>query len=570
MNPPAASVPPAAPASATLSSFLTRLIWLCVLPLLLLAGWLAYVSVRDVRHHTDQDSLQLATNYAATIDQELRARIRGLQLLDASPLVDDPAHWPDLYRQARMFEAQFGGHVTFAEAREPMRIIFDTQAPFGSPQPDWVSAEARSVAALAVAGGAPAVGNVCSCRQADKDSVAIAVPVRRDGAAAFVLVAAFRTAYFQQRLQEVAVRAGWHLGLVDGRGTTIAWQGAPPGSADGADGGMRRVAARSKESPWSVVVEIAAEFYRPPLTEAATVLSLAVISATLIGVLGGALAGRRLDAAVAGLAEDSAFRSPPSGIREIDAARRKLDEAAALRDSNELLEQKVAERTAELAEARNRISAFAAVQEDRIEQERRRLAREVHDQLGQVFTAIKLIVQSVPRGSLPAEQHEALGHALEVGIASARRIAGELRPPLLDDFGLAAAIGHFARETLAPAQLAFEVDVRDDDRLGPPQALALFRIAQEAVTNALRHAKAARIRFAGHREGDRYVFAVEDDGRGFAPSQARPGAMGITSMSERASLFGGAVRVTSTEGKGTRIEATLPLTEAGRDEHPAA
>jgi protein-histidine pros-kinase len=287
-------------------------------------------------------------------------------------------------------------------------------------------------------------------------------------------------------------------------------------------------------------------------------------------VLGGALAGRRLNAAVADLAEEPAMRRPLSGIREIDAARRKLDEAAVLRNSNELLEQKVAARTAELAEARSRISAFAAAQEARIEQERRRLAREVHDQFGQVFTAIKMIVQSMPRGTLPAEQQEALDHALEVGIASARRIAGELRPPLLDDFGRAAALGHLAKETLAPVGIAFEVDVRDDDRLGPAQALALFRIAQESVTNALRHANARRVRFAGRREGDRYVFAVADDGQGFDPAQVRRGAMGIASMSERASLFGGEVRVTAANGQGTRIEATLPLTEAHRDEHPAA
>jgi signal transduction histidine kinase len=570
MSSSAASAPPTAPGGTSLSSFLTRLIWLCVLPLLLLAGWLAYDNFRDRSQHTDQDSLQLATNYAATIDQRLRARIRGLQLLDASPLVDDPAHWADLYRQAQVFEAQFGGHVTFAEAGEPMRIHFDTQAPFETPPSAWASSEARAVAALAVAGAAPAVGSLCSCQRPEKDSVALAVPVRRDGRIAFVLVATFSATYFAEHLQQVSVPTGWHLGLVDGRGGLIASQGPPAKGTMNSGAYLHRVEVKSKESSWSVVVEIPPEVYRPPLMQAAAVLALGVIGATLIGVLGGFLAGRRLDEAVANLAAEPTMHRPLSGIREIDAARRKLDEAAALRDSNQVLEQKVAARTTELAEARNRISAFAAAQEARIEQERRRLAREVHDQLGQVFTAIKMIVQSIPRGALPAEQQQALGHALEVGIASARKIAGELRPPLLDDFGLAAALGHVAKETLAPLNVAFEVDVSADDRLGPAQALALFRIAQEAVTNALRHAKAGRIRFIGHRDGDRYVLAVEDDGQGFDPEQVRRGAMGIASMSERASLFGGAVRVTAANGQGTRIEATLPLNEAHRDEHSAA
>jgi signal transduction histidine kinase len=569
MSPPNARAQPASPSSTGLSSFLTRLIWLCVLPLLLLAGWLAYDSFHERRLHVEQDSLRLAANYAAIVDRQLRSRIRGLTLLDASPLVDDPAHWQDLYRQARVFREQFGGNVIFAVASEPLRTVFDTKAPFRAPPGEWVGSETPAVAALAAAAGEPIVGNLCACRGDQQDSVALAVPVRREGRVAYVLTATFDAAYFGQLLQEASVPAGWRLSLVDGTGRPIATQGPLAAATTGNREGLHRVQVDSKESTWAVVVEIPAAVYRPPLMRTATVLGLGVIGATFIGVLGGSLAGRRLNVAVAGLVEDAAA-PPRSGIREIDAARHKLDEAAALRDSNQLLEQKVAERTAELAEARNRIAAFAAAQEARIEQERRRLAREVHDQLGQVFTAIKLITQSIPRDALPGEQQEALGHALETGIASARKIAGELRPPLLDDFGLAAAVRHFARETLAPVSLAFEVDIRDEDRLGPAQALALFRIAQEAVTNILRHAKAGRIRFIGQRQANRYVFAIEDDGPGFEPSRVRRGAIGMASMSERASLFGGALQVTSADGKGTRVEATLPLEKTRDDEHPAA
>jgi len=570
MSASAASAPPAVPAGTSLSSFLTRLIWLCVLPLLLLAGWLAYDSFVDLRHHAHEDSHRVATNYVATIDQQLRARVRGLRLLDASPLVDDPPHWQDLYRQALVYREQFGGNVIFAAAGDPLRIIFDTAAPFASPPADWAGTETPAVAALAASLGTPAVGNLCSCQRPQKDSVALAVPVKRDGRVAFVLAAVFDTTYFEQSLGRISVPDGWHVGLVDGRGGTIASRGPPAQGAGAPDRRLHRVEVQSSESPWSVVAEIPGEVYLPPLMRVATALVLGVTGATLIGVLGGALAGRRLNAAVGNLAAEPAARPPLSGIREIDAVQHRLDEAAALRDSNQLLEQKVAARTAELAEAHSRISAFAAAQEARIEQERRRLAREVHDQFGQVFTAIKMIVQSIPRGALPPEQQEALGHALELGIAGARKIAGELRPPLLDDFGLAAALGHLARETLAPVGLAFEADVRDDDRLGPAQALALFRIAQESVTNVLRHANARRVRFTGHRDGGRYVFAVEDDGQGFEPTQVRKDAMGIASMSERATLFGGAVRLTAADGRGTRVEVTLPLGEVRDDERPTA
>lgn len=412
----------AAAAGTTRSHFLTRLIWLCVLPLLQLAGRLAYESFRDWRFDLEQDSLRLATSYATVVDRQLRSRLRGLALLAASSRVDDPGHWEDLYRQVRVFLEQFGGHVMFAEAGDFPRVVFDTRVPFASPPLEQPGDDAPAVAALAASIGAPAVGNLCACQRPQRDSVALAVPVKRDGRVPYVLTAILDSAYFERLLAEASVPDGWRVSLVDGRGAVIAHQGPPPADGERRGDGTHRVRVDSRESHWSVRVEIPPEVYQPPLQQAATILGVGIVAATLVGVFGGLLAGRRLNEAVAGLVDDSP--SPRrAGIREIDAARRRLEEAAALRDSNVLLEQRVAERTAELAEARNRIAAFPAAQEARVEQERRRLAREVHDQLGQVFTAIKLIVQSLPTGVLPAAQQEALGHALDTGIASAREIA---------------------------------------------------------------------------------------------------------------------------------------------------
>lgn len=242
-----------------------------------------------------------------------------------------------------------------------------------------------------------------------------------------------------------------------------------------------------------------------------------------------------------------------------------------MRGSNQILEQKVGERTSELAEARDRIATFATGQERAIEGERRRLSREVHDQIGQVFTAIKLIVGSLEPASIAPDQRAALIQALEQGIGATRRITAELRPPLLDDLGFGPAVEHYLRHLPQAGHLAWTVDIRDQAKLGEGQTLGAFRIMQEAVTNALKHCGNANMKISGQQGdgGDNtfYVLTVADDGCGFAPGAIRPGAIGLAGMRERAALLGGACTVASKPSCGTVVEIRFPV--AGTpDEHP--
>jgi PAS domain S-box-containing protein len=224
----------------------------------------------------------------------------------------------------------------------------------------------------------------------------------------------------------------------------------------------------------------------------------------------------------------------------------------------------------ELQAARDRLASFAAEQIRGIEAERKRLAREVHDQIGQVFTAVKLIVNSLPREAFPPDQETALTQALDMGIATTRKITAELRPPLLDDLGFAPAIEHFCVETTRASGLSHEVDIDAQTALDATQALTLFRIAQEALTNVLRHADARHVTITGHRDGGRYVFCIEDDGHGFPPGQLRPGAMGLKNMRERTMLLGGSCEIGPGPRGGTRVTAILPLGDNATDEYPAA
>ena len=239
---------------------------------------------------------------------------------------------------------------------------------------------------------------------------------------------------------------------------------------------------------------------------------------------------------------------------------RALNARKTLEEHKQDLESRVQERTEALDEARQRLTSFAVEQQRVLEQERRRISREVHDQIGQIFTSIKLITGSLAADSLPPELALGLTQALEMGIATTRRITAELRPPMLDDMGLAAALEYFGRDVSVRANLACDVAVLDAQKLGESQSLGLFRIVQEAVTNILRHAKSNYVHISGHENarGD-YVFTIIDDGAGFDPAKVPPGAFGLAGMRERAILLGGVCRVESTPGRGTLIEVRFPL-----------
>ncbi len=240
--------------------------------------------------------------------------------------------------------------------------------------------------------------------------------------------------------------------------------------------------------------------------------------------------------------------------------------AGALQDANRTLEVRVTERTRALAEARDRIGDYAVRLERSVEDERRRMAREVHDQIGQVFTGLRMILRGVPAGALAPEQERLMQQALDGGIATARRIASELRPPLLDDLGLQAALQHMLNGLLAGAALQVRVTLTDTDRLDDRQAIGLFRIVQEAASNVLHHAQASRFGVEGGRAAAGWRLLISDDGGGFDPARVRRGALGLGGMRERAELLGAHLEIDSAPGLDTRLTLKLPLPDTAAQE----
>lgn len=236
---------------------------------------------------------------------------------------------------------------------------------------------------------------------------------------------------------------------------------------------------------------------------------------------------------------------------------------AGLRDANAGLEAQVAERTEALRRALKRIRSFATELDRGIEAERRRLAREVHDQVGQVGTAIKMLTISLRAKLAPRSEPlvDELQEMAEEAIRAARQISAALRPPLLDELGLEAALGHYLQTLQRQSGLATTLALDAGDALAPEQANPLFRIVQEACTNVLRHAQARALRVTGlpWQEGgvDGYQLEVCDDGRG--PGDTRADASGLRGMRERSALAGGSFEFGAAPGGGTRVRVWLPL-----------
>ncbi len=204
------------------------------------------------------------------------------------------------------------------------------------------------------------------------------------------------------------------------------------------------------------------------------------------------------------------------------------------------------------------------------EEERKRIARELHDDTAQILASLLIRLRVAQRAQDPA-QREAVLEEVREGLAQAldgvRRYARGLRPPALDELGLVPAIEAYARELTESSGLALEVSERPIEGLLTPEAeLALYRIVQEALTNACRHARAAHVRVSVMPSDHRVVASVEDDGRGFSVEDAIGAGhrLGLFGMRERASYVGGNVEVTSELGVGTRVTAAVPTREGER------
>ncbi len=220
----------------------------------------------------------------------------------------------------------------------------------------------------------------------------------------------------------------------------------------------------------------------------------------------------------------------------------------ALEAANAHLEARVVARTAELRRLGARL---VEVQEE----ERARLSRDLHDELGQTLTGLRLRLTALETTGLDSPHLRAALASVDEGVAQVRGIARNLRPPALDALGLAAALRDHAERWASQAGLALVADVED---IAPPAAVAevLFRVGQEALTNVARHAEASRVRLELRAADDGWRLVVEDDGGGLSGEVG--GGLGLVGARERVTQVGGYLDLEAGEWGGLRLTAWVP------------
>lgn len=249
--------------------------------------------------------------------------------------------------------------------------------------------------------------------------------------------------------------------------------------------------------------------------------------------------------------------------------RRVLERTDNLNDTIQALLDEISQRQqveADLGQTRDQLRALASRLLTVQEEQQKRISREIHDELGQAMTALRLDLGWLSSG---LESHQAPQRAkiermiplVSETIKTIQRICAELRPGILDDLGLAAALEWLVQEFAERTGLRCQIDLEPEELVVPPDlATALFRICQESLTNVMRHARASQVKIRLQQEDDEIRLRIVDDGIGIAPDQAsHPMSLGLIGMRERVQPFNGEVTIQGGPGLGTEIRVKVQL-----------
>jgi PAS domain S-box-containing protein len=224
-----------------------------------------------------------------------------------------------------------------------------------------------------------------------------------------------------------------------------------------------------------------------------------------------------------------------------------------------------------LRESQQKLRELAAHLERIREDERKRIAREIHDELGALLTAIKAHLSvAIDTAAAAGAQTDTLltdaSHLADVATEAVRRVVADLRPSVLDQLGVWAALEWYVGGIEERTRLSCECDIEADVaaiELGPERSAMVFRVVQEALTNVVRHANASRVTVHAKRQENFIIVVIEDDGKGLDPAYLLDSrSWGIVGMHERARYFGGALAIAGTSGHGTTVTLRMPLEDS--------
>ena len=688
----------------TLQRYLTRLVWACTLPVLVLATVFAVRLLDEQRAKHRDEALELMVSARAMVDDMLHSRLAALQTLASSPEAEDPRHWPAMQIEARGFVAAYDSHVALIDAQR--RTQWHTAVPFGQAPPPAPQPGGRSAVQLAFELGVPAVGDRFDGTVAQEPLIGLAAPVLRRGGVPYVMGSVVPVRKLQEQMALLPIEPGWSVSLKDSQGQLLAHVGGRSDPADADDDLV--VQGRPNYAPWDLEVRALHELSTHGNHRAALLLVSLLICALAIAISAGRLASRKLSQSVRSLSH--AERPAMLDIDEIREARRTIDAAFSERDRaeyeqrqsearfREQLERSAADLRMREAQLRSILdsasdaiivtdpelrivmandaasrsfgtadrplqgtaleqlfpkllratqrraietlasadaaqpsdprrhldlvglrsdgsefpieAAVSSVRRDgtplitvilrdvtearrlqaelrslmaehhRIEDnERRRIARELHDELQQVMVAIKMDVAAM--------QYETSAHAerlapmlqridqlASTAVSSTRRIVNDLRPLMLEELGLVPALEalcqQFELRTGIRASVLAQDLPRDVHGLPERVEICLYRVAQESLNNVAKHSGGDRvwIRLSTQPDGT-LTMQVQDNGRGLPTAgQVDPQAFGLKGMRERVIALGGTLQVANVaddEHGGALVTVCLQLPGAAAE-----
>lgn len=557
---------------------------------LALAGVAAGVSLGHVNQQLLAERRALVVSVAGNVERLIRRHLATLSSVGASSA--DPS-------DARSAASRSALRAAYLRSRDLSGVFLLTSSGvLSAEEPHGLMRAAtlpRAEVAAARRGDRPTVTDV----QADGRAYLLAPLHDRDGRLAGMAggVVEPSAAAWSGLLGPSPLGASGSIDLLDGRGLVMAsTDPARAFSSVGAPSEMR-IATPVGGSPWQVVLRQPQREANAPLRALGGRLALLGLGALAVGLLfawGAArsvtepldvlsraaerMARGAIDEPIPELGDDQVGRLARAFETMRVALAASLESTSRARDD---LEQRVSERTRELERLYRELREHDAVRGRLLrkvigaqEDERRRIARELHDQTCQALAVLAMRCEAALGSPSAGERDAAVGDARDLAsrtLDDVHRMIFDLRPSMLDDLGLLPSIRWLASRHLEPLGVSVRCEFGElEQRLPPETETALFRALQEALLNVARHAQAQAVLVQVSRSGDELEIEIEDDGRGFDPdgldtAESGGRGLGLLGIRERMELLGGSARIESSPGHGTRIILRVPTGASRRE-----
>jgi signal transduction histidine kinase len=528
-----------------------------VIPLLIFASWVAYVTADQARIAARKNAEQTVRAVAARLQSEISQQLQAASMMTLSPTLDrgDLAGFYSLARRATEARPLW---ATVTLANPDGTQLLNVLRPLGEALTPFIDTASFSAVLRTKK---PAVGGIGpEGAMSLKRLVTLRVPVMRNDELRYVVSVGIDPEQISQVLREAGAPAGWNGFILDARGATIA-QTSPENFVAGrpAEASVREAVSQSPSGTyrgvsetgesletsyltmdqldgWSVHFTISSDELDGPVLRSLLRLVLVGLLSLLLAVALGWLIAREI-----------AHRA------RIDAARSTLV-IETLREKAEMQRTDLLHRLAQAQEA-----------------EQLRIARELHDQVGQTVTGLSLGLKRVELDLDGGANAETIRERLawlrklsgDIG-RDIHRAAADLRPTEVDDLGLSEALKSYIADWSRRYGIDAEIhQAATFTRLSPDAEVAVYRTIREALNNVLKHADAKKVIVSLDHSTGMFKATIEDDGRGFDPKQARnkdATPLGLSVIRERLAIIRGSLELSSAPGGGTRLSIAVPLT----------